>query len=113
MIEKEGAPALTLSGWYRPLMLLVVASATVSYADRQLLAQQTVQLKVIEVNEPEGQILSYRHLAGSTEVHMRGTRLAPTPRSNSRSAAVRASSSWTSTAGISGLEPAHRLGRTS
>jgi hypothetical protein len=112
MIEKEGAPALTLSGWYRPLMVLVVASASVLYADRQLLAQQTVQLKVIEVNEPEGQILSYRHLAGSTEVHMRGTRLAPHAqvklKIGSRPGFVELDINH---GGISGLEPAHRLGK--
>ena len=47
-------------------MLLVLASAAVSHADAQAPAEQTVQLRVVEVNEPDGQILSYRHLAGST-----------------------------------------------
>ena len=31
----------------------------------------------MNVREPDGQILSYRRLAAPTEVHMRGTRLAP------------------------------------
>src|SRR5712675_465168 len=68
---------LALSGWFRLLVLPALASAALSHADGQMLAQKTVQLRVIEVHEPEGQILSYRHLAGSTEVHMRGTQLAP------------------------------------
>jgi hypothetical protein len=68
---------LALSGWYRLRVLLILVFATVSYADGPVLAQKTVQLRMIEVNEAGGQILSYRHLAGSTEVHMQGTRLAP------------------------------------
>ena len=93
-------------------MLLVLASATVSYADGQTLAQKTVQLRVIEVHEPEGQIFSYRHLAGSTEVHMRGTRLAPEARVKlkigSRPGFVELD---INRGGISGLKPAHRLGK--
>jgi len=34
-------------------------------------------LTKVTLNETDGQILSYRHLAGSTDVHMRGTQLAP------------------------------------
>jgi hypothetical protein len=50
-----------------------------------LLAQQRrvekpSSLKVVEVKEPDGQILSYRHLAGSTEIRMHGTKLAPEAR---------------------------------
>ena len=112
MIEMEGAPALALSRWYRLLMLLVLASATVSYADGQILAQKTVQLRVIEVHEPEGQILSYRHLAGSTEVHMRGTRLAPEAqvklKIGSRPGFVELD---INRGGISGLKTANRLGK--
>ena len=89
-----------------------VASAIVSYADGQILAQQTVRLRVIEVNEPDGQILSYRHLAGSTEVQMRGTRLAPRAqvklKIGSRPGFVELD---INRGGISGLEPAHRLGK--
>ena len=70
---------MALSGWYRlnTLAVLVVACAAVSPADAQTAAPQTAQLRVVDVNEPDGQILSYRHLAGSTDVRMRGTRLAP------------------------------------
>ena len=35
------------------------------------------QLRVVEVKEKDGQILSYRYLAPSTEVTMRGTSIAP------------------------------------
>ena len=103
---------MVLSGSYRLLMLLVLVSATVSHADGQILAQKTVQLRVIEVNEPEGQVLSYRHLAGSTEVHMRGTRLAPEAqvklKIGSRPGFVELD---INRGGISGLKPAHRLGK--
>ena len=103
---------MVLSGWYRLLMLLLLASATASQADGQILAQQTARLKVIEVKEPEGQILSYRHLANSTEVRMRGTRLAPNAqirlKIGSRPGFVELD---INRGGITGLDPAHRLGR--
>jgi hypothetical protein len=103
---------LALSVWYLLLTLLAVASATAAPADGQTLAEQPVRLKVIEVKEPEGQILSYRHLAASTEVLMRGTRLAPKAqiklKIGSRPGFVELD---INRGGISGLEPAHRLGK--
>jgi hypothetical protein len=67
---------------------------------------------VVEVNEPGGQILSYRHLAGSTEVLMRGTRLAPEARVQlkvgSRPGFVELD---INRGGVSGLRPAYRLGK--
>src|SRR5688572_8084503 len=112
MIEMEGVPVLVLSGSFRLLMLLVLASAIATRADGQILAQQPVRLRVIEVNEPDGQILSYRHLAASTEVQMRGTRLAPKAqvklKIGSRPGFVELD---INRGGISGLEPAHKLGR--
>ena len=104
---------MAVSGWYQfRHFMLVLAFGTVSNADAQILAQETPQLRVIEVKEPEGQILSYRHLAGSTEVHMRGTRLAPKAQINlkigSRPGFVELD---INRGGISGLQPAHRLGK--
>ncbi|MCI0348293.1 MAG: hypothetical protein L0Z53_02615, partial [Acidobacteriales bacterium] len=65
-----------------------------------------------EVNEPNGQILSYRHLAGSTEVRMRGTRLAREARLHlkvgSRPGFVELD---INRGNITGLKPAHRLGK--
>jgi hypothetical protein len=94
-------------------MPLVLASATVSYTGGRIPAEQTVQLRVVEVNEPEGQILSYRTLGGSTEVHMRGTLLAPDARVKlkigSRPGFVELD---INRGGISGLKPAaHLLGK--
>lgn len=70
------------------------------------------QLRVIELKEPDGQILSYRHLAGATEVKMRGTRLAPQASINlkvgSRPGFVEID---INRGAISGLKPAHRLGK--
>ena len=75
-------------------------------------AQLPVQLRVVEVKEPDGQILSYRHLAGSTEVVMRGTGLAPKAqvklKIGSRPGFVELD---INRGGISGLEPAPRLGK--
>ena len=105
---------MTLSGWYRldPFTLLVLACAAASPGVAQTRAPQTVQLRVIEVEEPDGQILSYRHLAGSTDVRMRGTRLAPKAeiklKIGSRPGFVELD---INRGGITGLAPAHRLGK--
>jgi len=98
--------------WFPPVVVLVLTFAAAYSADGQTLAQKTVPLRMIEVNEPDGQILSYRHLAGSTEVHMRGTRLAPEAKVKlkigSRPGFVELD---INRGGISGLMPAHRLGK--
>jgi hypothetical protein len=69
-------------------------------------------LKVVELREPDGQILSYRHLAASTEVYMRGTRLAPDARVKlkigSRPGFVELD---INRGGITGLKPAYYLGK--
>ncbi len=114
MLEKNWSFALAFPVRYRvnPLILLMLASAMASFADAQTLAHRTVPLKVIEVKEPEGQILSYRHLADSTDVQMRGTRLAPKAqikvKIGSRPGFVELD---INRGGISGLVPAHRLGK--
>jgi hypothetical protein len=69
-------------------------------------------LKVIEVKQPDGQILSFRHLAGSTEVQMKGTKLAP-------KASIRVKVGTypgfvkldIKRGAISGLQPAYKLGK--
>lgn len=75
-------------------------------------AERSAQLGVVELNEPDGQILSYRHLAGSTEVFLRGTKLAPDARVKvkigSRPGFVELD---INRGGIVGLKPAQRLGR--
>lgn len=69
-------------------------------------------LSVVEIRDPEGQILSYRHLAGSTEVTMRGSNVAPNARVTlkvgSRPGFVELD---INRGGITGLKPAHTLGR--
>ena len=90
----------------------MLASVAACPANAQTRAPQTVQLRVIEVKEPDGQILSYRHLAGSTDVRMRGTRLAPKAeiklKIGSRPGFVELD---INRGGITGLQPAHRLGK--
>jgi hypothetical protein len=114
MLGKTGSSALVLPAWYRLnlLMLLMLASAMVSSAEGQAVAPKTVPLKVIEVKEAGGEILSYRHLAPSTEIHMRGTRLAPKAqiavKIGSRPGFVELD---INRGGITGLEPAHKLGK--
>jgi len=114
MLAKKGSSGFGFPVWSRlnPLMLLILASVMVSPVDGQTAAQKTVPLKVIDVKDPGGQILSYRHLADSTLVHMRGTRLAPkaqiTVKIGSRLGFVELD---INRGGISGLEPAYRLGK--
>jgi hypothetical protein len=95
--------------WFVPLAF---ASALVCRAHAQTSAPPTAQLRVIELKEPDGQILSYRHLAGSTDVRMRGTRLAPKAeiklKIGSRPGFVELD---INRGGITGLEPANRLGK--
>jgi hypothetical protein len=89
----------------------LVSTASVTREDKAH-APRAAQLKAIELNEPDGQILSYRHLAGSVDVHMRGTRLAPDARIKlkigSRPGFVELD---INRGGISGLTPARQLGK--
>lgn len=81
-------------------------------AKQEATVEKRGQLKVIEVKEPDGQILSYRHGAGSTEVRMRGTRLAPEAqirlKVGSRPGFVELD---INRGNISGLKPAHQFGK--
>lgn len=60
--------------------LLLAAGLVPLDAQQRGAVQKPPPIKVIEVKEPEGQILSYRYGSGSTEVRMRGTKLAPEDR---------------------------------
>lgn len=69
-------------------------------------------LSIVQIPDPDGQIVSYRHLAGSTEVTMRGTELAPEAhvklKIGSRPGFVELD---INRGGITGLKRAHTLGR--
>ena len=56
------------------IAVMMLASVPVFSAPSRERVAKAAQLRLVEVKEPDGQILSYRHLAGSTEVSMRGTR---------------------------------------
>jgi hypothetical protein len=74
--------------------------------------ERPAQLSIIEIKEPDGQILSYRYLSGSTEVRMQGTRRAPNARVKlkigSRPGFVEID---INRGAISGLQPARRFGK--
>ena len=110
MFRRSGRAAL--GSRLKSLVLFTLASAVVSSANGQTVSYKTMPLRVIEVKEPGGQILSYRHLAESTEVQMRGTRLAPKAavkvKIGSRPGFVELD---INRGGITGLAPAHRLGK--
>jgi hypothetical protein len=104
--------ALSAAHRFNPLILLMLTSAAVPYRAAGAPAAPTSQLRVVEVKEPEGQILSYRHLAGSSDVQMKGTPLAPDARAKlkigSRPGFVELD---INRGGISGLKPARLLGK--
>lgn len=91
------------------LLALAFVPATALMAEKAP-APRAAQLKAVELQEPNGQILSYRHLAGSVDVQMRGTRLAPDTRIKlkigSRPGFVELD---INRGGISGLKPAREL----
>jgi len=92
-------------------VVLVALLVSFLYGQRRMGGELTT-LKAIEGKEADGQILSYRHLAGTTEVQMRGTRLAPRAsirvKVGSRPGFVKLD---IHRGAISGLQPAHRLGK--
>lgn len=70
-------PTIIRSRGSVPISFLLIAGGCPTLAAAQPKAvERPTPLKLIEVKEADGQILSYRHLAGSTEVRMRGTKLA-------------------------------------
>ena len=99
------------------LVVTLVAAASPVSADRasvieRVRAAKVAPLTIVEVKERDGQILSYRHLAGATEVSMRGTRRAADARIKlkvgSRPGFVELDINRN---GVSGLQPAHLLGK--
>jgi hypothetical protein len=92
------------------LLLGVLIVAPVLSAAEQTEVTKT-QLRLVEVKEPDGEILSYGHLAGSIDVHLRGTHRAPDARIKlkvgSRPGFVELD---INRGGISGLKPAYSLG---
>jgi hypothetical protein len=95
---------------------MLALAALALCAARPALAQarpdQSSRLRIIEIKAPDGQILSYRHLAGSTEVQLRGTPAAPRAsvklKVGSRPGFVELD---INRGGIVGLVPAHKLGK--
>jgi len=95
-----------ISGWLLGFVTLPLA------AEPGAAVGKPAELKIVEIKEPGGQILSYRHDTGSTEVSMRGTKLAPEARIKlkvqSRPGFVEID---INRGAISGLKPARRLGK--
>jgi len=92
------------------LSLALIAIAFSAYAAAR--GGDLTPLKVIQVKEADGQILSYRHLAGTTQVDLKGTHVAPSGRMrvkvSTRPGFVKLDINRN---GISGLQPANRLGK--
>src|SRR5437868_529433 len=99
-----------LSPRLRLLSIVLIALCCSLSAQRR--GGDLTPLKVVEVKQPDGQILSFRHLAGTTEVQMRGTQLAPKAgirvKVGSHPGFVRLD---IKRGAISGLQPPYRLGK--
>jgi hypothetical protein len=101
---------LDSSRWARLIAFLLLSAAALPLA-AQKRVERPAQISIVEVKEPDGQILSYRYLASSTVVRMRGTRRAPEARATlkigSRPGFVELD---INRGAISGLRPARTLG---
>src|SRR5262245_57864721 len=65
----------------RPLVtFLLLTTALILVRQRSNAQDEPAKIKIVDVKQPGGQILSYRYLGGSTEVTMRGTSAAPDAR---------------------------------
>jgi len=101
-------------GWIRLLSSWLLAGVTAIplLADQPGAIGKPALLKLIQVKEADGQILSYRHLTGSTEVRLRGTDRARGARIKltvgSRPGFIEID---INRGDISGLKPAHRFGK--
>ncbi|MCL4523685.1 MAG: OmpA family protein [Acidobacteria bacterium] len=81
-------------------------------AQAQKAALPSPTLQAVEVKEPGGQILGFRHLSGSTEVEMRGTKLMPQAATQMKIGSRPGFSEIDINRGaIRGLEPARRFGK--
>jgi hypothetical protein len=94
------------------LVVAFALFAPVSLRAERRAALNAAPLTIIEVKERDGEILSYRHLAGATEVQLRGTKRAPDARIKlkvgSRPGFVELDINRN---GVSGLQPAYLLGK--
>src|ERR1700738_223044 len=76
-MQAEGVIVVTCSGWMRLIgCSLLAASAMPLASEPRNGVAEPGQLKVIQVRERDGQILSYGDLSSPTEVWMGGTNLA-------------------------------------
>lgn len=92
--------------------LLLAAGLVPLDAQQRGAVQKPPPIKVIEVKEPDGQILSYRYGSGSTEVRMRGTKLAPEARIKLKVGSRPGFAEIDINRGdVTGLKPAHQFGK--
>ena len=72
---------------------------------------EAAPIQAVELNEPGGQILSFRHLTGGTVVHMKGTRIEPMASAKMKIGSRRGFVEIDFNRGdIKGLQPARRFG---
>lgn len=90
----------------------LLAGSPSSSAQTATAAPRPARLQTVEVKEPGGQILSFRHLAGSTVIEMRGTKIEPRATARLKVESRRGFIELDINRGdIKGLQPARRFGR--
>ncbi|HEX4545939.1 MAG TPA: hypothetical protein VH110_06225, partial [Candidatus Acidoferrum sp.] len=114
-----------ISCWLLGCWLLGVSAMPLT-AQQRSAAEEPGQFKVIQVREPDGQILTYSDLSRPTEVSLRGTSLAREARIKLRIQGASGSSSVLpfirkrrlgfleidiNRGNITGLQPAHQFGK--
>lgn len=104
---------MSVTRWIRLLgIALMLATAGISLFGEALATQQPAPLKIVELKESHGQILSYRYLSGSTDVTMQGTHLARDARIKLKVGSRPGFVELDINRGqISGLKPADQFGR--
>lgn len=94
------------------LCLIAAPRAHAQVQTAQSAAPKIAGIKTIEVNEPGGQILSFKHLQGTTTVDMRGTRIEPGARTQLKVESRPGFLEIDINRGqIRGLQPARRFGK--
>jgi hypothetical protein len=111
--KRSGKVALHLKRIFPPHLFFGIGILPLAIlAQHPVTTTNPSQLTAVEVNEKNGQILSYRYLGGTSDVAMRGTTLAPDARIKLKVASRPGFVELDINRGqITGLKPANQFGR--
>ncbi len=108
-IDRSNPGRIIRSVYLTAVMLLFAAANGWTAAPNS--QAEAAPIQAVELNEPGGQILSFRHLTGGTVVHMKGTRIEPMASAKMKIGSRRGFVEIDFNRGdIKGLQPARRFG---